>query len=93
MAELKEVGIHLDLVVAVVDAESLDKIIKIDIVRKQLEHVDIVLLNKYAHRLLLFHHLELSASRKNLDMLFFVFHMLLLSVEELSPIMLLCLCI
>ncbi|URE43800.1 CobW/HypB/UreG, nucleotide-binding domain [Musa troglodytarum] len=46
VAELKEVGIHLDLVVAVVDAESLDKIIKIDIVRKQLEHVDIVLLNK-----------------------------------------------
>ncbi|CAL9118495.1 unnamed protein product [Musa acuminata var. zebrina] len=61
VAELKEVGIHLDLVVAVVDAESLDKIIKIDIVRKQLEHVDIVLLNKYAHRLLLFHHLESSA--------------------------------
>lgn len=48
MAELKEVGIHLDLTVAVVDAESLDKIINIDIVRKQLQHVDIVLLNKYA---------------------------------------------
>ncbi|XP_074591975.1 uncharacterized protein LOC141847789 isoform X2 [Curcuma longa] len=46
VADLKEVGIHLDLTVAVVDAESLDKIINIDIVRRQLQHVDIVLLNK-----------------------------------------------
>ncbi|WOL06974.1 hypothetical protein Cni_G15709 [Canna indica] len=46
VAELKEVGIHLDLTVAVVDAESLDKIINIDIVKNQLQHVDIVLLNK-----------------------------------------------
>lgn len=46
VAELEEVGINLDLTVAVVDAESIDKIINIDIVRKQLQHVDIVLLNK-----------------------------------------------
>ncbi|KAK8916719.1 hypothetical protein KSP39_PZI022983 [Platanthera zijinensis] len=46
VAELEEVGIKLDLTVAVVDAESLDKIIALDIVKKQLEHVDIVLLNK-----------------------------------------------
>lgn len=48
MAELEQVGINLDLTVAVVDAESLDNIIKLDIVKKQLEHVDLVLLNKYA---------------------------------------------
>ncbi|XP_008784425.2 uncharacterized protein LOC103703366 [Phoenix dactylifera] len=46
VAELEEVGINLDLTVAVVDAESIDKIINLDIVRKQLQHVDIVLLNK-----------------------------------------------
>ncbi|KAG0486553.1 hypothetical protein HPP92_008648, partial [Vanilla planifolia] len=46
VAVLEEVGIHLDLTVAVVDAESLEKIIKLDIVKKQLEHVDLVLLNK-----------------------------------------------
>lgn len=48
VAELEEVGINLDLTVAVVDAESIDKIINLDIARKQLQHVDIVLLNKYA---------------------------------------------
>ena len=46
--ELEEVGIHLDITVAVVDAESLDKILHIDIVKKQLQQVDLVLLNKYA---------------------------------------------
>ncbi|XP_028555134.1 uncharacterized protein LOC110093639 isoform X2 [Dendrobium catenatum] len=46
VAELEQVGINLDLTVAVVDAESLEKIIKLDIVKKQLEHVDLVLLNK-----------------------------------------------
>lgn len=46
MAELEEVGINLDLTVAVVDAESLEKIITLDIVKKQLENVDLVLLNK-----------------------------------------------
>lgn len=46
VAELEEVGIHLDITVAVVDAESLDKILHIDIVKKQLQQVDLVLLNK-----------------------------------------------
>ncbi|XP_039143663.1 P-loop guanosine triphosphatase YjiA-like [Dioscorea cayenensis subsp. rotundata] len=46
VAQLEEVGIHLDLTITVVDAESLDKVVKIDIVKKQLEHVDLVLLNK-----------------------------------------------
>ncbi|XP_020270804.1 uncharacterized protein LOC109845989 [Asparagus officinalis] len=46
VTELEEVGIHLDITVAVVDAESLDKILHIDIVKKQLQHVDLVLLNK-----------------------------------------------
>lgn len=46
VAELEEVRIHLDMTVAVVDAESLDKIVKLDIVKKQLQHVDLVLLNK-----------------------------------------------
>lgn len=44
--ELEEVGIHLDITVAVVDAESLDKVASIDIVKEQLRHVDLVLLNK-----------------------------------------------
>lgn len=48
VAELKEVGIHLDITVAVVDAESLDQILHMDIVKKQLQQVDLVLLNKYA---------------------------------------------
>ncbi|KAG9447981.1 hypothetical protein H6P81_014109 [Aristolochia fimbriata] len=46
VAELEEVGIHLDLTIAVVDAESLDKILSMDIVKQQLQHVDLVLLNK-----------------------------------------------
>lgn len=46
VAELEEVGIHLDMTVAVVDAELLDKISQVDIVKKQLQQVDIVLLNK-----------------------------------------------
>ncbi|XP_077250980.1 uncharacterized protein LOC143890258 [Tasmannia lanceolata] len=46
VAELEEVGIHLDLTVTVVDAESLDKILSIDVVKQQLQHVDLVLLNK-----------------------------------------------
>lgn len=45
-----------------VDAESLDKIINIDIVRRQLQHVDIVLLNKYAYQHYIFQSLDLSAS-------------------------------
>lgn len=34
------------MTVAVVDAESLDKILSIDVVKQQLQHVDLVLLNK-----------------------------------------------
>ncbi|KAJ0962637.1 hypothetical protein J5N97_027759 [Dioscorea zingiberensis] len=44
--QLEEVGMHLDLIITVVDAESLHKIININLVKKQLEHVDLVLLNK-----------------------------------------------
>lgn len=46
VAELEEVGIHLDMIVTVVDAESLHKILSMDIVKQQLQHVDLVLLNK-----------------------------------------------
>lgn len=46
--ELGEVGIQLDVTVAVVDGESLDKVLHIDVVKQQLQQVDIVLLNKYA---------------------------------------------
>ncbi|XP_068669174.1 uncharacterized protein [Aristolochia californica] len=46
VAELEEVGIHLDITIAVVDAESLHKILSMDIVKQQLQHVDLVLLNK-----------------------------------------------
>ncbi|RWR86360.1 COBW domain-containing protein 1-like protein [Cinnamomum micranthum f. kanehirae] len=47
IADLEAVGIHLDMTIAVVDAESLQKILSIDIVKLQLQHVDLVLLNKY----------------------------------------------
>lgn len=46
IADLEAVGIHLDMTIAVVDAESLQKILSIDIVKLQLQHVDLVLLNK-----------------------------------------------
>ncbi|CAA7410363.1 unnamed protein product [Spirodela intermedia] len=46
LTTLEEVGIHLDMTVAVVDAESLDTVIKMDIAKKQLQHVDLILLNK-----------------------------------------------
>ncbi|XP_078428472.1 uncharacterized protein LOC144700802 isoform X2 [Wolffia australiana] len=46
VATLEEFGVHLDMTVAVVDAESLDKVIKLDIAQKQLQHVDLILLNK-----------------------------------------------
>ncbi|KAL5997513.1 hypothetical protein ACLOJK_008443 [Asimina triloba] len=46
VAELEEVGINLDMVVAVVDAETLPKILSVDVVKRQLQHVHLVLLNK-----------------------------------------------
>ncbi|XP_058101121.1 uncharacterized protein LOC131245583 [Magnolia sinica] len=46
VAELEEVGINLDWIIAVVDAESLPKILSMDVVKQQLQHVDLVLLNK-----------------------------------------------
>lgn len=46
MTTLEEVGIHLDMTIAVVDAESLDTVIKMDIAKKQLQHTDLIILNK-----------------------------------------------
>ncbi|XP_058082342.1 uncharacterized protein LOC131230433 [Magnolia sinica] len=49
VAELEEVGINLDWIIAVVDAESLPKILSMDVVKQQLQHVDLPDRNDHMH--------------------------------------------